>query len=71
MKKILLLLAVALMGGVVSAQNDSTAVGRKVAIEQEKSELASTTEREQARPKVKKVGVVLSGGGAPRNHTSS
>jgi NTE family protein len=64
MKKILLLLAVALMGGVVSAQNDSTAVGRKVAIEQEKSELASTTEREQARPKVKKVGVVLSGGGA-------
>ena len=27
--------------------------GRKAAIEQEKSELASTSEREQARPKVK------------------
>ena len=48
----------------VNAETDSTVVSRKVAIKQEKSELVSTSERERARPKVKKVAVVLSGGGA-------
>ena len=52
------------MSGTINAKNNSKAVGRKVAIEREKSESASTSEREQARPKVKKVAVVLSGGGA-------
>ncbi|MBO4826952.1 MAG: patatin-like phospholipase family protein [Prevotella sp.] len=52
------------MSSTAIAQTDSTAVSRKVAIEREKSKLDSTSEREQARPKVKKVAVVMSGGGA-------
>ena len=64
MKKIFMMIAALMMTGASSANKDSTVVGRKVAIEREKSELASTSERKQARPKVKKVAVVLSGGGA-------
>lgn len=53
-----------LMWGVAKAQTDSTAVEEiSVAGKQEKSELVSISEREQARPRAK-VGVVLSGGGA-------
>ena len=57
MKNILLLLTALLMSSTAIAQTDSTAVSRKVAIEREKSKLDSTSEREQARPKVKKVAV--------------